>query len=73
MKQRATVERRKERQEFVYKYRNEMRALMLTNKIEDRQAFVNQYARPELKYSANTDYRTIFFSLKNDFLFLNLQ
>ncbi|MFT3704685.1 MAG: hypothetical protein QM802_20135 [Agriterribacter sp.] len=67
MRQHATKERRRERYEFVYKYRRELEELETANANETKQ-FINHIARIELNYSSNTYYFDIYMSLKRDFI-----
>lgn len=75
MRMRGTKERRRERYEFIYKYRDEMAALVDHNKTTDDAVkyFVEQKARPELTYSLRTYFGDIFCTLRRDYtkIFLN--
>ena len=67
MRQRATKERRRERYEFVYKYRRELEELE-TARSNETKKFINEVARTELNYSCNTYYFDIYMSLRRDFI-----
>lgn len=63
---RPTTERRRERYEFVYKFRNEIERLIRSSKKEIRD-FVESHARKELFYKSSTYYMDIFLTLRRDF------
>lgn len=68
MKIRPTIERRRERQEFVYKYRKELEFIIDHGWNNERKAFVEKHARPELMYKSSTYYLDIWCTLKRDFI-----
>lgn len=68
MRLRATIERRKDRYEFVYKYCKEISVLLLESyKSEKVKIFVDSIIRPELSYNPNTYWVDIWFSIRNDY------
>lgn len=73
MRFRATKERRKEREEFVYKYYNEILDLLTDKDIksvewkERVKSFVETKATVELRYSCKTNWIDIFTFVKRTF------
>jgi hypothetical protein len=68
MRMRSTIERRRDRYEFVYKYRQEIVRLSAKDKWGDEvRQFVEQHARGELQYSRATFFFDIFMTLYRDY------
>lgn len=69
MRHRSTKERRAERHEFVYMFRDEIAALWsLDSRNEAVENFVERYARPLLTYQSNTYYVDIYLTLRRDYM-----
>lgn len=68
MKMRGTKERRRDRYEFIYKYRDEMAKLVdRRNSDEEVRKFVEEKCRPELNYSVRTNIVDIFCTMRRDY------
>jgi hypothetical protein len=68
MRQRATRERRKDREEFIYRYRSEITELLKPGTPDSEvEAFVEKFARPELEYNPRTYWVDIWFAFKRDY------
>lgn len=68
MKHRATKDRRKEREEFVYMFRDEISSLLYLRFSDEKiKLFADQIARNWLEYH-NTNYIDIWFVIKRDYI-----
>ena len=68
MRLRSTIERRRDRQEFVYKHRRELGELIKHGTNRMVREFVRNHARPELSYKDSTYYLDIYCTIKRDYL-----
>lgn len=66
MKNKATKERRREREEFVYKYREEIEYLIKSHTKDEISAFV-KLVRSQLSYGCKTGAWDIFYSLRRTY------
>lgn len=71
MRMRGTKERRTLREEFCYKFRNEIYGLKLQDSTaagkERIRDFIDQRARPELEYNHKTNWIDIWLTLRRDY------
>jgi len=76
MRMRSTIERRRDRYEFIYRHREELARLMGADaRDQDVRDFVEKVARPELTYGPRTYYFDIYMTLRRDWpkVFFNNQ
>lgn len=67
MRERATKERRRLREEFVYLHREEIKQLIDTGTREEKRAFIDLHARHELNYKLTSGSFDIFCTLRRDY------
>lgn len=71
MRNRGTTERRKLREEFVYKWRKEIEALKRGGRLNKKgmnvQEFIERHAVPELEYNPVCYWENIWFTLRRDY------